>query len=399
MLSGNAGYRLKSCWQADCLSPGKAMHFSRHPKTKGGQGMTHGNAKTRGGQGKAQGKAITRVGSRVAGGGGGLPPLGKPRPPDAGCQGTLLSRPLGQFLAIWPRLLEKTLPVGNARKKDRNAPESKCYLKPSRKAKHGSIGQSKTLSGNSWPFGLGYPRKQIPSVMLRKTTEIPKKTRPVGNARKEHRKALEMACYCDRVWQGETRFSLPFGLGYANRYRPPPSHPRRGKLAHRVTAKKLLDNGQPGCRAMLGGGGLPPLGKPRPADAGCQGTLLSRPLGQFLAIWPRLLEKTLPVGNARKIDRNAPESKCYLKPSRKAKHGSIGQSKTLSGNSWPLGLGYSLKHCPSVMLEKNTEIPPRQIVVVTGPVGQGMTLSGKETLYRANAGRLALETSKKMTCL
>ncbi|KAF7143150.1 hypothetical protein RHSIM_Rhsim05G0086600 [Rhododendron simsii] len=181
-------------------------------------------AKTRGGQGKAQGKAITRVGSRVAGGGG-LPPLGKPRPPDAGCQGTLLSRPLGQFLAIWPRLLEKTLPVGNARKKDQNAPESKCYLKPSRKAKNGSIGQSKTLSGNSWPFGLGYPRKQIPSVMLRKTTEIPKKTRPVGNARKEHRKALEMACYYDRVWQGETRFSSPFGLGYANRYRPPPSHP------------------------------------------------------------------------------------------------------------------------------------------------------------------------------
>ncbi|KAF7112642.1 hypothetical protein RHSIM_RhsimUnG0208500 [Rhododendron simsii] len=32
--------------------------------------------------------------------------------------------------------------------------------------------------------------------------------------------------------------------------------------------------------------------------------------------------------------------------------------------------------------------------VVTGPVGQGMTLSGKETLYRANVGRLALETRR-----
>ncbi|KAG5553004.1 hypothetical protein RHGRI_010988 [Rhododendron griersonianum] len=29
-------------WQADCLSPGKAMHCSRHAKTKGSQGMTHG---------------------------------------------------------------------------------------------------------------------------------------------------------------------------------------------------------------------------------------------------------------------------------------------------------------------------------------------------------------------
>ncbi|KAG5553550.1 hypothetical protein RHGRI_011424 [Rhododendron griersonianum] len=32
-------------WQADCLSPGKAMHSSRHAKTKGGQGMTHGMPK------------------------------------------------------------------------------------------------------------------------------------------------------------------------------------------------------------------------------------------------------------------------------------------------------------------------------------------------------------------
>ncbi|KAG5552943.1 hypothetical protein RHGRI_010923 [Rhododendron griersonianum] len=32
-------------WQADCLSPGKAMHCSRHAKTKGGQGMTHGMPK------------------------------------------------------------------------------------------------------------------------------------------------------------------------------------------------------------------------------------------------------------------------------------------------------------------------------------------------------------------
>lgn len=108
-------------------------------------------------------------------GGGGLPPWGKPWPPDAGCQGKLLSRPPGQFVAIWPRLLEKTLPVGNARKKDRNAPESKCHFKPSRKAKHGSIGQSKTLSGNSRPFGLGYPWKHIPLVMLGKKTQMPMK--------------------------------------------------------------------------------------------------------------------------------------------------------------------------------------------------------------------------------
>ncbi|KAG5552969.1 hypothetical protein RHGRI_010954 [Rhododendron griersonianum] len=65
-------------WQADCLSPGKAMQCSWHAKTKGVQGMTHGmpkqgvakswqtnclspgkamlcsrHAKTRGGQGMA----------------------------------------------------------------------------------------------------------------------------------------------------------------------------------------------------------------------------------------------------------------------------------------------------------------------------------------------------------
>ncbi|KAG5552917.1 hypothetical protein RHGRI_010889 [Rhododendron griersonianum] len=32
-------------WQADCMSPGKAMHCSRHAKTKGGQGMTLGMPK------------------------------------------------------------------------------------------------------------------------------------------------------------------------------------------------------------------------------------------------------------------------------------------------------------------------------------------------------------------
>ncbi|KAG5552899.1 hypothetical protein RHGRI_010866 [Rhododendron griersonianum] len=31
---------LAKAWQADCMSPGKAMHCSRHAKTKGGQGMT-----------------------------------------------------------------------------------------------------------------------------------------------------------------------------------------------------------------------------------------------------------------------------------------------------------------------------------------------------------------------
>ena len=32
-------------WQADCFSLGKAMHCTRHAKTKGGQGMTHGMPK------------------------------------------------------------------------------------------------------------------------------------------------------------------------------------------------------------------------------------------------------------------------------------------------------------------------------------------------------------------
>ncbi|KAF7151679.1 hypothetical protein RHSIM_Rhsim02G0139800 [Rhododendron simsii] len=173
------------------------------------------------------------------------------------------------------------------------------------------------------------------------------------------------------------------------------------------------------------------MGKPWPPDAGCQGTLLSRPLGQFLAFRPRLLKKTLPVGNAWKktempLNRNAilsrPVSAKKLLASRllvtgqgnalltasqdqgwprhDSRHAKTrgGQGKAqgkaiTKGNSWPLGLGYSLKHYPSVMLEKNTAIPLRQIVIVTGPVGQSMTLSGKETLYRANVGRLALETS------
>ncbi|KAG5513055.1 hypothetical protein RHGRI_038524 [Rhododendron griersonianum] len=32
--------RVAKAWQADCMSPGKEMHCSRHAKTKGGQGMT-----------------------------------------------------------------------------------------------------------------------------------------------------------------------------------------------------------------------------------------------------------------------------------------------------------------------------------------------------------------------
>ncbi|KAG5552926.1 hypothetical protein RHGRI_010904 [Rhododendron griersonianum] len=32
-------------WQDNCMSQGKAMHCSRHAKTKGGQGMTHGMPK------------------------------------------------------------------------------------------------------------------------------------------------------------------------------------------------------------------------------------------------------------------------------------------------------------------------------------------------------------------
>ncbi|KAG5553005.1 hypothetical protein RHGRI_010989 [Rhododendron griersonianum] len=80
--------RVAKAWQADCLSPGKAMHCSRHAKTKGGQGMTHGipkqgvakawqtdclspgkamhcsrHAKTRGGQGMASRLLVTGQGN------------------------------------------------------------------------------------------------------------------------------------------------------------------------------------------------------------------------------------------------------------------------------------------------------------------------------------------------
>ncbi|KAG5513018.1 hypothetical protein RHGRI_038593 [Rhododendron griersonianum] len=187
MTHGMPKEGVAKAWQADCLSPGKAMHCSRHAKRRGGQGMAsrlhvtgQGNALLTACQKKgcsnskfmkqscdAQKKGhctfsdiimflpATRAKAKFATiGWGGLPPLGKPWPPDAGCHGTLLSRPLGQFLAFWPWLLVETRPVGNARKKDQNAPETKCNFKPSRKAEHGSIGQSKTLSGNSWPFGL-----------------------------------------------------------------------------------------------------------------------------------------------------------------------------------------------------------------------------------------------------
>ncbi|KAG5552934.1 hypothetical protein RHGRI_010914 [Rhododendron griersonianum] len=37
--SRHAKQGVAKAWQADCLSPGKAMHCSRHAKTKGGQGM------------------------------------------------------------------------------------------------------------------------------------------------------------------------------------------------------------------------------------------------------------------------------------------------------------------------------------------------------------------------
>ncbi|KAG5552971.1 hypothetical protein RHGRI_010956 [Rhododendron griersonianum] len=84
-------------WQADCMSPGKAMHWprhdsrhakprggqgmasrllvtgqgmhcSRHSNSKGGQGMTHNmvsHAKIRGGQGMASGLLITRQGNAL----------------------------------------------------------------------------------------------------------------------------------------------------------------------------------------------------------------------------------------------------------------------------------------------------------------------------------------------
>ncbi|KAG5552905.1 hypothetical protein RHGRI_010874 [Rhododendron griersonianum] len=63
------GWHDKARWQADCLSPIKSMHCSRHAKTKGGQGMTgmasrllvtgqgifySRHAKKRGGQGMAR---------------------------------------------------------------------------------------------------------------------------------------------------------------------------------------------------------------------------------------------------------------------------------------------------------------------------------------------------------
>ncbi|KAI8530142.1 hypothetical protein RHMOL_Rhmol11G0032400 [Rhododendron molle] len=49
------------------------------------------------------------------------------------------------------------------------------------------------------------------------------------------------------------------------------------------------------------------------------------------------------------------------------------------------------------MLGKKIEMPLRQNVILFGPARQSMTLSGNETLRRAIVGRLALETSEKMT--
>ncbi|KAG5565544.1 hypothetical protein RHGRI_001447 [Rhododendron griersonianum] len=40
--SRHAKIMVAKAWQAICISPGKAMHCSRHAKTKGDQGMTHG---------------------------------------------------------------------------------------------------------------------------------------------------------------------------------------------------------------------------------------------------------------------------------------------------------------------------------------------------------------------
>ncbi|KAG5553029.1 hypothetical protein RHGRI_011026 [Rhododendron griersonianum] len=40
MTHGMPKEGVAKAWQADCMSPGKAMHCSRHAKTKGGQGMT-----------------------------------------------------------------------------------------------------------------------------------------------------------------------------------------------------------------------------------------------------------------------------------------------------------------------------------------------------------------------
>ncbi|KAG5553001.1 hypothetical protein RHGRI_010984 [Rhododendron griersonianum] len=39
MTHGMPKIRVAKAWQADCLSPGKAMRCSRHAKKRGGQGM------------------------------------------------------------------------------------------------------------------------------------------------------------------------------------------------------------------------------------------------------------------------------------------------------------------------------------------------------------------------
>ncbi|KAG5552929.1 hypothetical protein RHGRI_010907 [Rhododendron griersonianum] len=63
-----------------------------------------------------------------------------------------------------------------------------------------------------------------------------------------------------------------------------------------------------------------------------------------------------------------------------------------SGNSWPFGLGCSLKHDPSVMLRKKTEMPLKQNAIVSRPARQSTALSGKARLYQAILGRLASDS-------
>ncbi|KAG5552933.1 hypothetical protein RHGRI_010913 [Rhododendron griersonianum] len=94
LVTGQGNAMLTACQDQGWPRHGKPIACHRARQCIG-QGMTHGMPKQ--GVAKAWAKAnFTTIG------GCGLPPLGKPWPPDARCHGTLLSRRLGQFLAFWP---------------------------------------------------------------------------------------------------------------------------------------------------------------------------------------------------------------------------------------------------------------------------------------------------------
>ncbi|KAG5553548.1 hypothetical protein RHGRI_011422 [Rhododendron griersonianum] len=97
----------KEAWQADCLSPGMAMHCSRHAKTKGGQGMAS----------KLLGAGCLVVGAKAnfatIGGVVSLP-WGSHGHPTPSAMARCYRDPSGNS---WPWLLVETRPVGNAQKK------------------------------------------------------------------------------------------------------------------------------------------------------------------------------------------------------------------------------------------------------------------------------------------